>query len=438
MPTLGATLVPVVARSEGVPLASAQWIVTITLLAGTVATPVVSRLGDGAHRERLLTATLGCMVLGCLLSASASTFAQLLVGRGLQGVGFGTLPLAIAITRDRLVGEPQRAAVATISLAVAVGTGLGYPITAVVAELGGYHMAYWFGAGFSTLALLAVRRVMRGGERPGARAHLDAPGAVLLGAGLAALLLGVSRAATWGWGSPRVLALLAAGTTLLAAWGARERRVAHPLVDLRLARLPVLMAVNLTAFLIAAAMWIAVTLVALVSQAPTSSVYGLGGSVLLTGLLFLPLTIGALASRGVVRLASRRFGAEAVMPGAAILLTAGMLVGLISHDHVVVLALIVAVIGLASGGTFAIMPVLVVGAVPGERTGSAMGLNLVLRTAGGAVGSAIGGTVLGAYTVAGTTLPRDEGVVVAFALAAALSATAAVLVAALARRTVSS
>ena len=78
---------------------------TVTMLVGAIATPVIGRFGDGSRRKRVLIATLATVLVGLVITASAGSFAQMVIGRGIQGVGYGTVPLAIAYrvtTSDRI------------------------------------------------------------------------------------------------------------------------------------------------------------------------------------------------------------------------------------------------------------------------------------------------------------------------------------------------
>ena len=70
---------------------------------------------------------------------------MLVAGRAMQGVGMALLPLAIAVARDALVGEPMNRAIALLSVTTVAGAGLGYPLTALVAEVGGLSAAYALG-----------------------------------------------------------------------------------------------------------------------------------------------------------------------------------------------------------------------------------------------------------------------------------------------------
>jgi MFS family permease len=91
------------------------------------------------------------------------------------------------------------------------------------------------------------------------------------------------------------------------------------------------------------------------------------------------------------------------------------------------IAVVTCVLGIGVGSTFALMPALIVASVPAERTGSATSLNQVLRSAGGAFGSAVGITVLTAHTAAGAAFPDNAGYTIAFAAGGVLCLAAALL-----------
>jgi MFS family permease len=105
--SLGAPLLVSIAQVEHVSLASSQWSLTITLLVGAVAVPLLDRLGDGRHRRATTLAGVAAVTAGCVLSAVPAGFALMLTGRAFQGVGLGLVPLATAIARDNLpAGRP--------------------------------------------------------------------------------------------------------------------------------------------------------------------------------------------------------------------------------------------------------------------------------------------------------------------------------------------
>src|SRR5215469_16426478 len=100
--SLGTPLLSMIENAYQVSLAASQWTLTVTLLIGAVATPLMGRLGDGKLRRQTVIGGVVIMFAGCLLSALPAGFAMFIVGRGLQGAGFGLIPLATVIARDNL------------------------------------------------------------------------------------------------------------------------------------------------------------------------------------------------------------------------------------------------------------------------------------------------------------------------------------------------
>ncbi|PZA19034.1 MFS transporter, partial [Modestobacter versicolor] len=103
--SLGAPLIPAIAEANDVSVTSAQWSLTVTLVVGAVATPVIGRLGDGRHRRAVVLVVLSIVLLGSVLAALPLGLGWLVAGRGLQGLGLGVTPLAIATARTALAGD---------------------------------------------------------------------------------------------------------------------------------------------------------------------------------------------------------------------------------------------------------------------------------------------------------------------------------------------
>ncbi len=426
--SLGAPLVPAIAAANDVSITSAQWSLTITLVVGAVATPVIGRLGDGRHRRTVVLVVLTVVLLGNVLAALPLGLGWLVAGRGLQGLGLGLTPLAIATARTALTGERSRSTVAALSVTVAAGVGLGYPLTGAIAELGGVHAAFWFGAGASVLALAAAALVYPPSPDVPPR-RLDVAGAVLLGIGLATGLLALGEAGTWGWTSPSVLGLAVVAVLALVAWAVWQLRAEAPLVDLRLARGRVAATAHGAALLVGLANYLLLSSVPRLAQTPESSGYGFGTSIVVAGLILLPFSVASFLASRVGRPLDRAAGPRVVLPvGALVLLLGTVLFGLV-REELWQLFVAMAVAGFGVGLTFAALPGLIVGAVPAGETGSAMSLNQVLRYVGFALGSALSATVLEALTPAGTDLPPSSGYTVLAAIGCGACLALAVLTA---------
>jgi len=418
--TLGTPLIPDIAAEKDVSLEDAQWMLTVTMLVGAIATPLIGRLGDGSKRKRILLATLSTVLVGLVITASAGSFAQMLVGRGIQGVGYGTVPLTIAYARHHIGPSLQTRTIAALSVTVAVGAGLGFPLTGLIAQLFDFHIAFWFGALCCAASLTAVALLLPSDSGADHEVRVDYVGAVTLGAGLTALLVAISRGESWGWSSSKVLGLLVAGVVLLIGWGLFETRSANPIIDLRLSAKPAVLGANTGALLMGAGMFMGLSLVNRLVQTPTSAGYGFGASLFLAGLVLLPLSFGSLVAQPIARAVTDRRGVRVVLPVGALAVALILLVASATHDHLFELFAITAILGVGIGTTFAAMPALIVSHVPHSRVGSAMSTNQVLRSIGGALGSAIAASVLAARTPDGAIYPESGAYTLAFLIGSAL------------------
>ncbi len=424
--SLGAPMVPTIAAVDHVTLADAQWSLTIALLVGAVATPMMGRLGDGPHRKAVVVVSLAAVVAGSVLAALPLSFAALVTGRGLQGIGLGLTPLAIATARDHLPAEKSRSAIALLSITTVAGVGLGYPLTGLIAEHFSFHGAFWFGAMICGAALAAAVVVVPASTHQPAR-RLDVSGALLLGLGLGLLLLGLSEGSMWGWSSPRLLGAFLASALSLGGFVVRELRARFPLVDLRLVRNRTVLTADVTGLCAGVGMYLLLSLVTRFVQTPPSADYGFGSSIVVAGLALLPFSVASVASSRLIPVLARRTSPDLVLPLGCCVLVVAMATFLVAHGQLWQVILAMAIAGLGVGCAFGAMPGMIVHAVPPQETGSAMSFNQVLRTVGYSMGSALSATVLEANTRAGSMLPTVGGYRSAAALGLITSAATVVI-----------
>lgn len=385
--SLGAPLIPAIARDADVPVAAAQWSLTLTMLVGAVTTPLMGRIGGNRPRSAVL-AGLGVVAAGLLLCALPLGFAFLLVGRAMQGVGISLIPLAIAIARHGVPSARVGSIVGLLSVTTVAGSGLGYPLTAVVARQGGIAAAFWLGfvlcCGTALIAAIAIPR-----SPTLQRVSVDVWGAALLAVSTAGLLLALNRGEPWGWLSPRTLLLASVSGAVLALWVRRSLRVEHPLVDLRLAWGQVAFGANLTALVAGVAVYLMLSLIMLGTQASSADGFGLGRGVVTAGLLLLPYSLLSLAGSRLAVVLGQHMRRDLVLPvGCAIYGAAAVFVAMF-HANVWQVMFGMAFAGLGGGATFAVMPALLLRGLPLAETGSAVAFNMVLRFLGFAAGSAL-------------------------------------------------
>jgi predicted MFS family arabinose efflux permease len=425
--SLGAPLVPTIGADYGVSLSTAQWSLTVTLLVGAIAAPVIGRLGDGPQRLRVLLTALGILVAGGVLAAlPGTTFALLIVGRAMQGVGLALLPLLMGIARDHLPPERSRGALATLSVTAVVGLGLGYPFTGLVAEHLGFHAGFWVAAGLGLLAMaLAVLVVPTSMHRPSS--SFDLPGAMLLGLGLGALLISISEGEEWGWFSSKIIVLAVMAVLILAGWVGHELRTHDPLVDLRQLRNRTVLTADATGVLAGVGMYMLMSMIIRYVQTPTSVSYGLGASVVVGGLTLLPMSATSFTASRLMPSLTRVVSPTRILPFGALLFAASLAMFGLYRDHLWQIFVEMGIAGLGIGFSFAVMPRMIVSSVPGDQTSSALALNQVLRTIGYSLGSALSATILAAHTAAPSVLPANHGFTVGALVAIALCVLAAVV-----------
>ncbi len=413
-------------RELGASANGIAWMVTAYLLVASIATPIFGRLGDMFGKERFLSLSLAAFAAGSAVCALSDSLGLMIVGRGLQGLGGGVFPLAFGIIRDEFPAHRVPTGIAMLGAIAAIGSGIGLPLGGILVDGPGYHWIFWVAAIMGVLATITTHLFVPESpvRRPG---RIDLPGAGILGVGLAALLVGISRGADWGWGSGRTLGLIAAGLVVLALFGLFERRTREPLINMStFARRPVL-TTNISTLLIGSAMIGTFVLVPMLAQLPKGGEVGFGLSATEAGLLLAPGSLFMLFVAPIVGRVGERSGSKAPF-FAGCLLTAGALTGLaFAHGSVALVILWCCLMSAGIGSAFAAIPNLIVVAVDPHETGESTGTNTVVRNIGSAVGAQVAGTVIASH-VAAHGLPADNGFVIAFLVGAAGAAVAAVSV----------
>ncbi len=391
--SLGAPLVPEIAKSEGVSLGAAQWSLTATLFVGALSPPLVGRLGGGTRRRTAALVCLAAVCFGTLIAALPLGFGALVAGRALQGLGFGIVPLAFAVARDRLPEERARRALASISIANVVSAGLGFPIAALAADVLGVKGAFWGAFVFTVVALVVGWRVVPPGD-PSGDGPTDYVGTLLLGGATFCILLAISRAEAWGYTSTRIVGLVAAALLVLSLSVFWLLRHPTPLVDLRVAALPGVLGAHVASLLGGVGMYLMMATVMVLVQADPGIGDGLGRSVTWAGLMLTPYAVASVLGNRIALAMGPVIGADLLLPLGCLAFGVSNLMLALWHDQLWQIALVMLVGGIGSGTTFNSIPWLMVRVVPATETGSALALNLVVRMLGFATGSALSVAVL--------------------------------------------
>ncbi|MET9790446.1 MFS transporter [Streptomyces canus] len=422
MQTVVVPLLPDLPRLTHSSPGAVSWMVTATLLAGAVLTPVLGRAGDMYGKRRVLTGALGLMTLGSVLCALSSDISVLIAARALQGAAAAVVPLSISILRDELPPERRGSAVAMMSSTVGIGAALGLPLAAMVVQYADWHTMFWMTSALGALGVTAVSWAVRESpvRQPG---RFDVPGALGLAVGLVSLLLGVSQGGQWGWGSPRVLGLFLVSVAVLALWWWRQLRTDEPLVDLRLVTRPRVGLSHVAALLTGFAFYANSLVTAQLVQAPKATGYGLGLSIVATGLCLLPGGVTMLLFSPLSARISASRGPRITLALGAAVIACGYAVRIADSRDLWMIILGATVVATGTTLAYSALPTLILRAVPAEQTASANGVNVLMRTIGQAASSAAVAAVLVHHTspVGGALVPTLHGYLMAFAMAGAIA-----------------
>ncbi|MEU9452167.1 MFS transporter [Streptomyces sp. NPDC048277] len=419
MQTLVIPIVPELPTLLHASASNTAWAVTATLLAAAVATPVVGRLGDMIGKRRMLLTSIVLLVSGSVVCALADSLVPMIIGRTLQGLAAAVVPLGISIMRDALPADRLAGSTALMSASLGVGGALGLPSAAFIADKWDWHILFWTSAALGAVAFVLVLLIVPESKvRTGGR--FDIAGALGLSAGLVALLLAVSKGATWGWTSGTTLGLGTAAVVILLAWGFWEMRSRQPLVDLRTTAKPQVLFTNLASIALGFSMFAMSLVLPQLLQLPEQTGYGLGKSMLTVGLVLAPQGLVMMAMSAASAKLTQAKGPKVTLMIGALIVSAGYALNIVLMSEVWHLILVSCIIGAGVGFTYGALPALIMGAVDPSETAAANSLNTLMRSLGTSFASAIAGVILSQMTTdfGGHALASENGFKVVMAIGA--------------------
>jgi EmrB/QacA subfamily drug resistance transporter len=393
MIVLDATIVnvalPSIQDDLGFSQSNLAWVVNAYLIAFGGLLLLAGRLGDLIGQRRVFLIGLAIFTAASLLCAVAQSQGVLIGARFVQGVG-GALTSAVILGMIvTMFPEPreQAKAIGVYTFVAVAGGSIGLIVGGVLTEAINWHWIFFVNLPIGVATGLFALRLVEGGEGIGLREGADIPGAVLLTAGLMLGVYTILEVEQQGWGSTQTIALGAAAIALLAAFVARQARIANPLMPLRLFRSRNVSGANLVQAFLVVGMFGMFFLGALYMQRI------LGYGALEVGLAYLPVTLvmGTMSFRFSARL-NLRYGPKATLIPSMVAIGAGMLLFArtpVDASYVVDLLPPMILFGLGAGLAFpSLMTLAMSGATPSD-SGLASGLVNTSVQVGGAIGLAV-------------------------------------------------
>ncbi|PJI91178.1 MFS transporter [Luteimicrobium subarcticum] len=377
---------------------NASWVLTATLLGAGVTMPLVGRLADVLGKKPVLVAAASVLIVGSLVCAVSDSLTFVLVGRVLQGMAMGYIPVAISMVREVAPPHMVNSATAAVSATLGVGGALGLPLAAWIAQDHDWHALFWVATALAVV-MLVLSVVVLPNTHDAHPASIDWVGAAGLAAGLVGVLVGVSKGNDWGWGEPLTIGMIAGGVVVLLAWGWFELRHHDPLVDLRTMAKKSILLTNIAAVLIGFGMMAQSIVVPQLLQMPEATGYGLGQSILAAGLWMAPGGLMMMLFAPVSSKLLTSYGARVTLAIGAAVLALGYVAALFLMDAPWQL-MIASCISLAGVGVgYAAMPTMILSNVPPTEASSSVSVNTLMRSIGTTVAGAVMAVVLTSKTM---------------------------------------
>jgi len=366
------------------------WVVASYLLTSTATVPIYGKLSDIYGRKPLLTIGIVLFLVGSALSGLSQSMWELILFRGIQGLGAGALfPIALAVIGDLFTpaerGKYQGLFGAVFGIAFLVGPGLGGFLT----DNFSWHWIFYVNIPIGLAALLVIERLLPN-VRLGKKVSIDYLGVVMLSAGLVPILIGLTVAETSTWTDISVWGTIAAGFVFLGLFVLVEARAKDPIIPLHLFRSRTFSASMIAIFLATFGFGAAIIFLPLYFQVVQ------GASATASGYMLLPFLFGLIASSIVSGQIVSRTGRykSVIVAGVAILVVGLALMAQLRADTPNLLLwgwMFVA--GLGVGPTFAIFTIIVQNAVPFHELGTATSDLTLFRQIGTTVGLTFGFTL---------------------------------------------
>jgi EmrB/QacA subfamily drug resistance transporter len=381
-------LLPSIGADLDASLELLQWAVTGYLLVGAAVIVTSGALGDVFGRRKLFIWGLGLFIVSCALIALATAGWMVVAGRIVQGAAGATiLASGLSLLSVATTGAAQMRAVALWGAASAAGAAAGPLVGGVLNQATGWQGLFWIDAAIAVICIPWALRTVPESRDPNRARSIDLAGTVLVAAVLAPFVFAVTKGSTWGWFSAPTLVCLLVSVLAAVGFVVVERRVAAPLVDLRLLRNALLVGSTFAILIGAGAIAGVGFLLSLYFQDPAT----FGMSSLDAGLATLPVAALVIAIAPAVTPLAHRFGARPVIVTGFVLLTAGfVLLAFVkpSWSYPTFLPALFAIalgLGLSNGPASSIATA----SVSVDEVGAASGISNMARYVGGAVMTAV-------------------------------------------------
>ena len=360
------------------------WVVTIFLVTSTITVPIYGKLSDLYGRRPMLLFGITLFLVGSALSGLSQTMWQLILFRGIQGLGAGAIfPIALAVIGDLFTpaerGKYQGLFGAVFGIAFLIGPGLGGFLT----DSFSWHWVFFVNLPIGLVALAVIGRLLPNIKGRRRDIRIDYLGVVTLTLGLMPILVGLTVAETSQWSDPAVWGSIVAGVVFLVIFVLVEARAAEPIIPLHLFRIRTFSASMGAIFLATFGFGAAIIFLPLYFQIVE------GASATASGYKLLPFLGGLIISSIASGIIVSRTGRYKLVVLAGLVILAiglGLMTNLRADTPDLMLSGWMFVAGFGVGPTFAVFTIIVQNAVPFSELGAATADLTLFRQIGTTMG----------------------------------------------------
>jgi len=373
--------------------AAYTWVVTSTLLATTVSTPIWGKLSDLFNRKLLVQLSIVVFILGSALAGLSQDTGTLIVFRVLQGLGAGGLISLVQVLMSDIISPRERGRyTGFLGAVMALGTAGGPLLGGLLTDSIGWRWNFYVAVPFAVIALILIQRTLKLPPKPKRKVSIDYLGAALIAAGVSLLLIWVSLAgAQFEWASPTSYLMGGGAVLLLVAAVIVELKVKEPILPMNLFH-------NRTFTLIVVAS-LAVGVALFGSSVFLSQYWQLsrGATATQSGLLSLPQVVGSLIASTLIGILISRTGKwkRWMILGASLLTAALAMMSTVRFDtDITLVSIYIGVMGLGLGMVMQNLILVVQNSVDVRQIGAASSAIAFFRSLGGTLGVSVLGAVL--------------------------------------------
>lgn len=388
---LSSALPTLVGELDGVEHLS--WVITAYLLASTVTMPIYGKVSDLVGRKPMLIAAVLLFIAGSIMGGLATDMTTLITARAVQGLGGGGLMvLSQAAIADVVPARERGKYMGILGGVFALSSVAGPLLGGWFTEGPGWRWTFWMNVPLGLVAVVAIIVLMRI-PRPvlSERPRIDAVGMALL----ALATTGAVLIATWGgsqydWASAEIIALAIATVVAASLFVLVERRVADPVIPLRLFADRNFVLATVAGLLVSVAMFGAI------GYLPTYFQMSVGATATEAGLLMIPMMASLLITSVITGAIISRTGRYKLIPvlGTVVLAIGLALLSTVTIEtSVAVVCTWMAVIGIGLGTSMQVMTLVVQNSFAHREVGTATAAHNFFRQVGGSLGSAVVGSV---------------------------------------------